>query len=71
MSNAERVVREIIRLNGGDTYAPISRDALRMLTMPIYAATGANGALFGFRKPWMVKDGDMRCLTDAARVRIR
>ena len=43
---------------------------LRLLTMPLYAATGANGALFGFREPWMVKSGDLRYLTDVARRRL-
>lgn len=69
MSNAERVVREIVRLTG-DPYAPISRERLRQLTMPLYAATGANGALFGFHDPWMAKSGDQRYLTDTARRRL-
>ena len=67
MSTAEEVVREIVRINGGDAHAPIHRDILRELTMPRYFATGANGALFGFRRPLMVKEGDLRYLTDAAR----
>lgn len=70
MSTAEIIVRLIVALNGGDTYASISRDALQELTMGHYAATGANGALFGFREPWMVKKGDLRNLTDAARRRL-
>ena len=58
-------------LNGGDAFAPISRDALRELTLPRYAASGANGALFGFRESWMVKRRDLRYLTDAGRRRLR
>jgi len=71
MSNAEYVVRQVIALNGGNVFAPISKGALRHLTLPRYEASGANGALFGFRNPWMVRCGDLRYLTDAGRRRLR
>ena len=70
MSTAEFIVRQMLLLNGGDAFAPISRGALRKLTLPRYAASGANGALFGFREPWMVKKGNLRYLTDAGRRRV-
>jgi hypothetical protein len=34
------------------------------------AGSGANGALFGFRHPWMVKVGEMRFLTADGRRRL-
>lgn len=70
MSQAALIVQAVVALNGGDPSIPIHRDRLRELTAGKYAATGANGALFGFRYPWMVKDGDMRLLTDHGRRRL-
>jgi hypothetical protein len=39
--------------------------------MSVGAWAGANGALFGFRYPWMVKVGDMRYLTEHGRRRLQ
>ena len=70
MSTARAVVSEVVAQNGGDSHAPIARNSLRVLTASRYRRTGANGALFGFREPWMIKQGDLRYLTDAARRRL-
>jgi hypothetical protein len=48
----------------------VNRDRLRQLTAGRYRGRGANGALFGFRYPWMVKRGEMRYLIEHARRRL-
>lgn len=70
MSNARRITEKVVALNGGDPDAPIHRDALRVLTACVYARTGANGAIFGFARPWMVKVGEFRYLTEHGRRRL-
>jgi hypothetical protein len=67
MTRRERAARAVLALNGGDPYAPIHRDALREITRPLFQRTGANGALFGFARPWMTKVGEERFFTDAGR----
>jgi len=70
MSVAEQVVSEVVARSGGDPQAGVHRDELRRLTAGRYAWAGANGALFGFRYPWMVKVGEMRYLTEPGRRRL-
>ena len=70
MSLAHQIAAEVVAFNGGDPTAPIHRDRLRELTRGRYARTGANGALFGFRYPWMVKRGEFRFLTECGRRRL-
>jgi hypothetical protein len=70
MSTAHRVAEEVVATNSGDPFAPIHHNALRAMTAGLYERTGANGALFGFRHPWMVKVGDLRYLTDYGRHRL-
>lgn len=67
MMKRELAGRAILARNGGDASAPIHRDELRQITLPLYRRTGANGALFGFPRPWMVKVGDLRYFTDTGR----
>ena len=67
MTPRERAARIVLARIGGDPYAPIRRDDLQIITRPLFHRTGANGALFGFPDPWMVKDGDLRYFTDAGR----
>jgi hypothetical protein len=70
MSIAAQVALEVVAGNGGDPRAGVHRDELRQLTAGRYAWVGANGALFGFRYPWMVKVGEMRYLTEHGRRRL-
>lgn len=70
MSTTHHVAGEVVAANGGNPLAGIHRDRLRQLTHGRYQRTGANGALFGFRYPWMVKDGEMRYLTAHGRQRL-
>lgn len=70
MSIAEEAVREIVAINGGNPRAPVSKSRLQELTSGRYAGSGANGALFGFRQPWLIRRGDQRYLTDAGTRRL-
>ena len=70
MSTAHHVAATVVTVNGGDPDAGIHRNRLRHLTAGLYAGSGANGALFGFRHPWMVKVGAMRFLTADGRRRL-
>jgi hypothetical protein len=70
MSTAYRIAEEIVASNYGDPFAPIHRNALRVITAGRYERAGANGALFGFSHPWMVKVGDLRYLTNDGRHRL-
>ena len=70
LTTTHEVVLEVVAHNDGDPTAGIHKDRLREMTRGRYAWAGANGALFGFRYPWMVKVGAMRYLTEHARRRL-
>lgn len=70
MSLAEEISWAVLAINDGDPLAPIHRDALRALTAGRYVGAGANGALFGFRYPWMISCGELRFLGDHGRRRL-
>jgi len=70
LSTAHHVCLLVLARNGGDPQAGIHYLELRKITRLLYPGRAANGALFGFRYPWMERRGDLRFFTEHGQRRL-